>query len=130
MALFFHSHSCNAICHRLKLTQFDLSGAEQSSLSSASTRTRNGSETVLRGGEVTCESPGVTAKQDFSQFFRQRSGSDSGRSLGLDIMAAKQMRHLSGHGRRRCVSTSDYSSADEPMSVPTSAVRGKKRQPW
>lgn len=50
MSLFFHSHSCNAICKSLGLTKFDLTGGEQKCLSTPSTR--SGSETVLRGNEV------------------------------------------------------------------------------
>ena len=74
MALFFHSHSCNAICKSLGLEKFDLAPKEKAEIKSNSSSITSTSQTVLRGDEVLCESPSDKDKADhFGQFFRLRS---------------------------------------------------------
>lgn len=85
MALFFHSHSCNAICKSLGLQSFDLAPKERESIMNSSSSKKSDSQTVLRGQEVLCETPSDVDRADhFEQFFRQRSSSiDFGRSMSV-----------------------------------------------
>ncbi|XP_061086970.1 eukaryotic elongation factor 2 kinase isoform X3 [Conger conger] len=58
MALFFHSHLCNKICHSMGLTPFDISPAEKAQLDCTSKLLKS-AKTVLRGQEEPCGSPRV-----------------------------------------------------------------------
>ncbi|CAB4066841.1 EEF2K [Lepeophtheirus salmonis] len=78
MALFFHSHSCNSICKRLNLTQFDLATKELDTLGS---EINSRSATVVRGIELLCESPSC----DLPSFFRPRSGSQKSDQRAIAI---------------------------------------------
>eukprot|EP00095_Tigriopus_kingsejongensis_P008623 maker-scaffold503_size153465-snap-gene-0.13 protein:Tk08623 transcript:maker-scaffold503_size153465-snap-gene-0.13-mRNA-1 annotation:"hypothetical protein CAPTEDRAFT_175610" len=117
MALFFHSHSCNSICKSLGLTKFDLTRAETNGLSHMGVRL--GSETVLKGNEILCESPTPDMKRDFHHIFlRHRSN-----SINLDINLANSIRSHGGVivSTRRQRTYSDYSSMEDspPLSAPT-----------
>lgn len=74
MALFFHSHSCNAICRSLGLQNFDLAPKEKAQVNSSSSTARSFSQTVSRGDEVLCETPSDGDRSDhFNKFFRRQS---------------------------------------------------------
>ena len=71
MALFFHSHSCSAICKGLGLAKFDLAPKERDEIRSS--RPNSISQTILRGQELVCESPAESDRADhFGNFFRTR----------------------------------------------------------
>lgn len=75
MALFFHTHQCNAICRSLGLEKFDLASTEKAEIhSSAASSGRSASQTVLRGSELAVETPSEGDRADhFQNFFRTRS---------------------------------------------------------
>ncbi|VDL69285.1 unnamed protein product [Nippostrongylus brasiliensis] len=54
MALFFHSHLCNDICHSLCLTEFDLSDMERRSLLSGSSASSANQSTVFSRQASAC----------------------------------------------------------------------------
>jgi len=75
MALFFHSHECNAICQSLGLAKFDLAPKEVDEIKSgSSTGVKSNSQTILRGQELLVETPSESDRADhFGNFFRMRS---------------------------------------------------------
>ncbi|TRY68486.1 hypothetical protein TCAL_01380 [Tigriopus californicus] len=116
MALFFHSHSCNSICKSLGLTRFDLTRAEKSELNHIGAH--SGSQTILRGHEIMCESPSPDVKFDFRHIF-QRNRSNS--AVYLDINLANSIKNNNpGVVTRRHRTYSDYSSMEDspPLSAP------------
>ena len=84
MALFFHSHTCNAICKTLGLSPFSLFVTEKQQIQSASSSTNTSvSQTILRGHEVALsDTPSESEMSTHLQaFFRHRSL--SGRYISL-----------------------------------------------
>jgi len=78
MALFFHTHQCNSICHNLGLTAFDLSKNETNQLKGATHQVDIATDkmTKVKMDEmVYCESPSLIERADFGRLFRNRSGS-------------------------------------------------------
>jgi hypothetical protein len=90
MALFFHSHSCSAICKGLGLENFDLAPRETDEIRSS--RIASKSQTMLRGHEVVCASPSESDRADhFENFFRNRCNSvDLTRSMSCTSSSSYQ----------------------------------------
>ncbi|XP_018013401.1 eukaryotic elongation factor 2 kinase isoform X2 [Hyalella azteca] len=74
MALFFHSHVCNSICHSLGLSQFDLAPSEITKLQRQN-RTSVSSKTRVRGTEEHVTLPTEEQRLDLNEYLRQRSQS-------------------------------------------------------
>jgi len=90
MALFFHSHSCSAICKGLGLEKFDLAPRETDEIRSSKIASK--SQTLLRGHEVVCASPSESDRADhFENFFRNRCNSvDLTRSMSCTSSSSYQ----------------------------------------
>ncbi|XP_052068351.1 eukaryotic elongation factor 2 kinase-like isoform X1 [Mytilus californianus] len=126
IALFFHSHVCNEICHSLSLTEFDLSPKElQNHQNFLRKQRKSFMMTRVRGTEEHCHSlsrsPGDMSV-DITEFLRQRSSSShisdsavDSPSPGFDDdpMSIDSPVNLSNPGnvRFRCMSESDSQSS-------------------
>ncbi|KAG1662695.1 Eukaryotic elongation factor 2 kinase [Nymphon striatum] len=71
MALFFHSHICNDICHGLGLSPFDLYQTEI--FEPVKTKLDKNFHTMIRGTEEICMSPSKYEKSHWHEFLRHRS---------------------------------------------------------
>lgn len=126
IALFFHSHVCNEICHSLSLTEFDLSPKElQNHQDFLRKQRKSFMMTRVRGTEEHCHSlsrsPGDMSV-DITEFLRQRSSSShisdsavDSPSPGFDDdpMSIDSPVNMSNPGnvRFRCMSESDSQSS-------------------
>ncbi|KAK6058434.1 MHCK/EF2 kinase domain protein [Cooperia oncophora] len=74
MALFFHSHLCNDICHSLCLTEFDLSDMERSALlNGSSTNSCNQSTVFSRQASACSAIVPELIQEDAMECLRQRT---------------------------------------------------------
>lgn len=113
MALFFHSHECNAICQSLGLAKFDLAPKEVDEIKSgSSTGVKSNSQTILRGQELLVESPSESDRADhFGNFFRLRSISHM--SVGSTTSNDLDENGTNGTTNGTNRSTTDYNGTDK-----------------
>lgn len=80
MALFFHSHSCNAICKSLGLQPFDLAPKEKDEIQSNSGSVTSTSQTVVNRGDVVMCGSGSPSCSDRPFFSRSMSARSTSRN--------------------------------------------------
>ncbi|XP_013782450.1 eukaryotic elongation factor 2 kinase-like [Limulus polyphemus] len=79
MALFFHSHVCNSICHSLNLSPFDLALPEKKANRKMAQLQRQ-CKTRVRGTEEICILPSEYERSHLTEFLRARTRTYSGSS--------------------------------------------------
>lgn len=85
MALFFHSHQCNNICKTMGLSEFDLAPSEKENLNKAKESKKQNYKTKVRGHVEPVIPVNVDERDNFHEFFRQRSMSSGCQVIEEDI---------------------------------------------
>lgn len=130
MALFFHSHCCNSICHGLNLSPFDLYLSERRNLVNPTSIMAMSPLTQVRGNEemVICASP--LEQHDLTNLLaRSKSSHSSSNSTDDESMSIGSPLNFLRSPRIRFTSESETSMTEEEEKLAFAEIIGKRHRP-